>query len=269
MTQVQINFQEPKPSTEVVHLLKHLPQRPRSRPSPRAKAPPAPAGPLGAHGGRKPSPSPAPRLPRPVWRGAAAAACSGAFSSPGSCPLVRRASRPVPSSPRPTALGSLLGCEAARPDHLLGLLGGMGQGRPPPGLRSFPAGSSGRRPGFGRAVRCPALSKLSAERSTSRLRPAMDQKGRPPADRTASRPLLLRTRGRRPKAGRGEKVAARACVHAWPRHAVREADVRTGWAGAADKMAEGGGCPERPDAETQKSELGALMRTTLQRGAQW
>ncbi|XP_073086683.1 ubiquitin carboxyl-terminal hydrolase 4 isoform X10 [Manis javanica] len=97
----------------------------------------------------------------------------------------------------------------------------------------------------------------------------MDQKGRPPADRTASRPLLLRTRGRRPKAGRGEKVAARACVHAWPRHAVREADVRTGWAGAADKMAEGGGCPERPDAETQKSELGALMRTTLQRGAQW
>nr|XP_019579425.1 PREDICTED: ubiquitin carboxyl-terminal hydrolase 4 isoform X2 [Rhinolophus sinicus] len=34
-------------------------------------------------------------------------------------------------------------------------------------------------------------------------------------------------------------------------------------------MAEGGGCGERPDAETQKSELGALMRTTLQRGAQW
>ncbi|XP_023376365.1 ubiquitin carboxyl-terminal hydrolase 4 isoform X2 [Pteropus vampyrus] len=34
-------------------------------------------------------------------------------------------------------------------------------------------------------------------------------------------------------------------------------------------MAEGGGCRERPDAETQKSELGALMRTTLQRGAQW
>ncbi|XP_036734148.1 ubiquitin carboxyl-terminal hydrolase 4 isoform X6 [Manis pentadactyla] len=34
-------------------------------------------------------------------------------------------------------------------------------------------------------------------------------------------------------------------------------------------MAEGGGCPERPDAGTQKSELGALMRTTLQRGAQW
>ncbi|XP_032017405.1 ubiquitin carboxyl-terminal hydrolase 4 isoform X5 [Hylobates moloch] len=34
-------------------------------------------------------------------------------------------------------------------------------------------------------------------------------------------------------------------------------------------MAEGGGCCERPDAETQKSELGALMRTTLQRGAQW
>ncbi|XP_025771721.1 ubiquitin carboxyl-terminal hydrolase 4 [Puma concolor] len=33
-------------------------------------------------------------------------------------------------------------------------------------------------------------------------------------------------------------------------------------------MAEGGGCRERPDAETQKSELGALMRTTLQRGAQ-
>ncbi|XP_032145713.1 ubiquitin carboxyl-terminal hydrolase 4 isoform X2 [Sapajus apella] len=39
--------------------------------------------------------------------------------------------------------------------------------------------------------------------------------------------------------------------------------------GAADEMAEGGGCGERPDAETQKSELGALMRTTLQRGAQW
>ncbi|KAM5315138.1 ubiquitin carboxyl-terminal hydrolase 4 isoform 2-T2 [Glossophaga mutica] len=34
-------------------------------------------------------------------------------------------------------------------------------------------------------------------------------------------------------------------------------------------MAEGGGCGERPDAETQKSELRALMRTTLQRGAQW
>ncbi|XP_023582583.1 ubiquitin carboxyl-terminal hydrolase 4 isoform X5 [Trichechus manatus latirostris] len=34
-------------------------------------------------------------------------------------------------------------------------------------------------------------------------------------------------------------------------------------------MAEGGGCRERPDAETQKSELGALLRTTLQRGAQW
>uniref|UniRef100_A0A2K5VFL9 Ubiquitin carboxyl-terminal hydrolase n=1 Tax=Macaca fascicularis TaxID=9541 RepID=A0A2K5VFL9_MACFA len=34
-------------------------------------------------------------------------------------------------------------------------------------------------------------------------------------------------------------------------------------------MAEGGGFSERPDAETQKSELGALMRTTLQRGAQW
>ncbi|XP_054982096.1 ubiquitin carboxyl-terminal hydrolase 4-like [Sorex araneus] len=34
-------------------------------------------------------------------------------------------------------------------------------------------------------------------------------------------------------------------------------------------MAEGGGCRERPDAETQKTELGALMRTTLQRGAQW
>ncbi|XP_066900337.1 ubiquitin carboxyl-terminal hydrolase 4 isoform X3 [Kogia breviceps] len=34
-------------------------------------------------------------------------------------------------------------------------------------------------------------------------------------------------------------------------------------------MAEGGRCCERPDAETQKSELGALMRTTLQRGAQW
>ncbi|KAM5153968.1 ubiquitin carboxyl-terminal hydrolase 4 isoform 4-T4 [Callospermophilus lateralis] len=34
-------------------------------------------------------------------------------------------------------------------------------------------------------------------------------------------------------------------------------------------MAEGRGCRERPDIETQKSELGALMRTTLQRGAQW
>ncbi|KAF7487496.1 Hypothetical predicted protein [Marmota monax] len=34
-------------------------------------------------------------------------------------------------------------------------------------------------------------------------------------------------------------------------------------------MAEGRGCHERPDVETQKSELGALMRTTLQRGAQW
>ncbi|XP_001367983.1 ubiquitin carboxyl-terminal hydrolase 4 isoform X2 [Monodelphis domestica] len=34
-------------------------------------------------------------------------------------------------------------------------------------------------------------------------------------------------------------------------------------------MAEGGGCGQRPDAETQKSELGALMRTALQRGAQW
>ncbi|KAM4864113.1 ubiquitin carboxyl-terminal hydrolase 4 isoform X2 [Urocitellus parryii] len=34
-------------------------------------------------------------------------------------------------------------------------------------------------------------------------------------------------------------------------------------------MAEGRGCRERPDVETQKSELGALMRTTLQRGAQW
>ncbi|KAK1332694.1 hypothetical protein QTO34_007377 [Cnephaeus nilssonii] len=34
-------------------------------------------------------------------------------------------------------------------------------------------------------------------------------------------------------------------------------------------MAEGGGSGERPDAETQKSELGALLRTTLQRGAQW
>ncbi|KAM8758560.1 ubiquitin carboxyl-terminal hydrolase 4 isoform 2-T2 [Rhynchonycteris naso] len=34
-------------------------------------------------------------------------------------------------------------------------------------------------------------------------------------------------------------------------------------------MAEDEGCFERPDAETQKSELGALMRTTLQRGAQW
>lgn len=69
---------------------------------------------------------------------------------------------------------------------------------------------------------------------------------------------------------------ARACVLAsvrgrGPQHAVREADVRAGWAGAGavDEMAEGGGCRERPDAETQKSELGALMRTTLQRGAQW
>ncbi|KAG3270463.1 ubiquitin carboxyl-terminal hydrolase 4 isoform X3 [Ictidomys tridecemlineatus] len=34
-------------------------------------------------------------------------------------------------------------------------------------------------------------------------------------------------------------------------------------------MAEGRGSRERPDVETQKSELGALMRTTLQRGAQW
>ncbi|XP_069873864.1 ubiquitin carboxyl-terminal hydrolase 4 isoform X2 [Dipodomys merriami] len=34
-------------------------------------------------------------------------------------------------------------------------------------------------------------------------------------------------------------------------------------------MAEGRGCCERPDVETQKSELGALLRTTLQRGAQW
>ncbi|XP_016048216.1 ubiquitin carboxyl-terminal hydrolase 4 isoform X2 [Erinaceus europaeus] len=34
-------------------------------------------------------------------------------------------------------------------------------------------------------------------------------------------------------------------------------------------MAEGGGFRHRPDAETQKSELGPLMRTTLQRGAQW
>ncbi|XP_076985438.1 ubiquitin carboxyl-terminal hydrolase 4 isoform X4 [Tamandua tetradactyla] len=34
-------------------------------------------------------------------------------------------------------------------------------------------------------------------------------------------------------------------------------------------MAESGGCRELPDTETQKSELGALMRTTLQRGAQW
>ncbi|XP_004625148.1 ubiquitin carboxyl-terminal hydrolase 4 isoform X2 [Octodon degus] len=34
-------------------------------------------------------------------------------------------------------------------------------------------------------------------------------------------------------------------------------------------MAEGRGCGERPDVETQKSELGALLRTTLQRGAQW
>ncbi|XP_006892978.1 PREDICTED: ubiquitin carboxyl-terminal hydrolase 4 isoform X2 [Elephantulus edwardii] len=50
---------------------------------------------------------------------------------------------------------------------------------------------------------------------------------------------------------------------------MSRADVRAGWAGAADEMAEGGGCRERPDAETQKSELGALMRTTLQRGAQW
>ncbi|XP_021563170.1 ubiquitin carboxyl-terminal hydrolase 4 isoform X4 [Carlito syrichta] len=43
----------------------------------------------------------------------------------------------------------------------------------------------------------------------------------------------------------------------------------SGSAGPSDEMAEGGGCRERPDAETQKSELGALMRTTLQRGAQW
>lgn len=54
-----------------------------------------------------------------------------------------------------------------------------------------------------------------------------------------------------------------------PQHALRGADVRAGWARAGDEMAEGGGCRERPDAETQKSELGALMQTTLQRGAQW
>nr|XP_021518465.1 ubiquitin carboxyl-terminal hydrolase 4 isoform X3 [Meriones unguiculatus] len=34
-------------------------------------------------------------------------------------------------------------------------------------------------------------------------------------------------------------------------------------------MAEGRGSRERPDVETQKTELGALMGTTLQRGAQW
>ncbi|XP_017658692.1 ubiquitin carboxyl-terminal hydrolase 4 isoform X3 [Nannospalax galili] len=34
-------------------------------------------------------------------------------------------------------------------------------------------------------------------------------------------------------------------------------------------MAEGTGCGVRPDVETQKTELGALMGTTLQRGAQW
>lgn len=34
-------------------------------------------------------------------------------------------------------------------------------------------------------------------------------------------------------------------------------------------MAEGRGTHERPDVETQKTELGALMGTTLQRGAQW
>ncbi|XP_063104916.1 ubiquitin carboxyl-terminal hydrolase 4 isoform X2 [Cavia porcellus] len=34
-------------------------------------------------------------------------------------------------------------------------------------------------------------------------------------------------------------------------------------------MAEGQCCSEPPDVETQKSELGALLRTTLQRGAQW
>ncbi|XP_010613874.1 ubiquitin carboxyl-terminal hydrolase 4 isoform X2 [Fukomys damarensis] len=34
-------------------------------------------------------------------------------------------------------------------------------------------------------------------------------------------------------------------------------------------MAEGPSCSERPDVETQKSELGALLRTTLQRGAHW
>lgn len=87
---------------------------------------------------------------------------------------------------------------------------------------------------------------------------------------------------RRPAGGRSRPPQRRevglgralACVLACvrgrgPQHAVREADVRAGWAGAADEMAEGGGSRERPDAETQKSELGALMRTTLQRGAQW
>lgn len=70
--------------------------------------------------------------------------------------------------------------------------------------------------------------------------------------------------------GAWARVCVRACVRGrGPQHAVREADVRVGWAGAADEMAEGEGCRERPDAETQKSELGALMRTTLQRGAQW
>ena len=66
------------------------------------------------------------------------------------------------------------------------------------------------------------------------------------------------------------RACVRACVRGrGPQHAVREADVRAGRAGDTDEMAEGGGCRERPDAETQKSELGALMRTTLQRGAQW
>lgn len=69
-------------------------------------------------------------------------------------------------------------------------------------------------------------------------------------------------------AGGGARLRARARGRG-PQHAVREADVRVGWAGAADEMAEGGGSGERPDAETQKSELGALLRTTLQRGAQW
>lgn len=76
--------------------------------------------------------------------------------------------------------------------------------------------------------------------------------------------------GRRTRRGLSARTCVRACARGrGPQHAVREADVRAGWAGAADEMAEGGEYRERPDAETQKSELGALMRTTLQRGAQW
>lgn len=88
------------------------------------------------------------------------------------------------------------------------------------------------------------------------------------------RQTLADAAGRGEGRGLGARTCACACVRACvrgrgPQHAVREADVRAGRAGDTDEMAEGGGCCERPDAETQKSELGALMRTTLQRGAQW